>query len=268
MWFYNFNLYWKLVVKILFFKDINKKRVPYKDTIMSYIKILDEISKKWIFILCLMCLGFRCTSVKSRQSFEGIITYVTDIKHQESRADDEYFKYINQKYGDTIRIYHSKTGHRKIEYYQSGTYGLVYSTYNQKENRYYTKWKTIDTIYSSSAADNSLQLISRRKGDNMQIMGYKCKSIIIKATDKLSANKDTVTQKLYYAGYPYIDPKLYIDYKDFYNAENYREFRSPYLKGVFDFGPYILSYTAINIKTQVLDSTIFKIDKGIPIKRQ
>lgn len=196
------------------------------------------------------------------ESFEGVITYTVEIEYPENY---EYGWYMDQKYGDTMLLFVSSKGDYLRDYKNSGDMGWDFTSYSQKENVIYAKWKNIDTIFWYPASDTSIQLKSMFEGGDTLIMNQKCKSIFIESY--FSLDNLNLSMALYYSGYPKADPELYKNHKDsFYNLV-YPKSKSHFVMMVSDMGDFTITYKAIAIEEMILPLKLFSLPKDVPLKR-
>jgi hypothetical protein len=195
-------------------------------------------------------------------SFEGVITYKTDINFKKENV--QYREYYEQKFGDTLKVYYSESGNILKKFINTGEKGYDFNLYLQSENHYYAKWKNLDTIYHYNVSEQTLNLVQKTKGTSIKILERDCNFIQIDGIDPLG--KQPISQKFYYSGFPYIDSELFKDYNDFFTYEFLKETKSPFMKMVLDLGDYVITYTAIEVESKKLNSKMFNLPDGNPKK--
>jgi len=191
--------------------------------------------KKLILALFILCSLNACSQTNSKDSFEGVITY--EIFFVPKSKDQEFNLYQKQKYGTEAKLYISKNGDFKREYTKSGDKGFDFNIYDKSENRLYAKWRNIDTVYSLSAENNSLEFIEDKELKGETIKGFKCNAYLITGRDPLG--EQTVSLKYFYpVDKEYIDPNLYSNYNDFFYNKVISKIQSPYYKIIMDMNDF------------------------------
>ena len=206
-------------------------------------------------ILIITIAAFCCISYTYQGSFEGVITYKVDVVF--TNKDLPYREYFEQKFGDSLEVFYSKKGDILRKFHNAGERGYDFNLYLNSNNNYYSKWKNLDTIYYYQANDPFIKLISIDTGNQDQILGYTCNSIVVKGIDTIGQQK--VIQTYYYSGEPYLDPELFQNYKDFYAYDIFKRTESPFLKLELDLDGYIVTYTAIKIEHKSLNKKQFDL---------
>ena len=95
----------------------------------------------YFLITTLIVLSF----ATAKKSFEGVITYKTDIRFKKENV--QYQDYLQQKFGDTLKVFYNEKGDIYKKYYNTGERGYDFNLYLTSNNHYYAKWKNLDTIY-------------------------------------------------------------------------------------------------------------------------
>ncbi|WP_299680841.1 hypothetical protein [uncultured Dokdonia sp.] len=215
--------------------------------------------KPIIFLVTLIVLT---SGTIKNKSFEGVITYKTDIKFINENI--KFRAYHEGKFGDTLKVYYNKEGDIFKKYYNTGDQGYDFNLYVNSKNNYYSKWKNLDTIYHYNVSEQSLEFISSTTGTSENILGKECKYIQIEAYEP--KGKQSVIQKYYYSGFPYLDPELFKGFEDFYTNSFMDTAKSPFMKMELDLGDYIVTYTAVKIESKTVSLSKFQLPKGIPQK--
>ncbi|MFB9054626.1 hypothetical protein ACFFVB_16175 [Formosa undariae] len=197
-----------------------------------------------------------------KKSFEGIITYKTEIRFKKENV--QYREYFEQKFGDTLKVYYNENGDILKQYFNTGESGYDFNLYLTSNNHYYAKWKNLDTIYHYNVSEQTLDFINKTTGQSEKILGKECDYIQIEGFEP--NGKQTVIQKYSYSGFPYIDPELFENFTDFYTNDLIEKAKSPFMKMELDLGDYVVTYTAINIEPKKLSENIFQLPIDIPKK--
>ena len=204
---------------------------------------------------------------QTRQSFEGKITYKISIELKDN-IPTEYSTILRDKFGDTMVSYHSSIGTIKRVFLNTASdgYGYDYQIYSHKENRFYSKDRAKDTLYYFNATFNSIKLKNVETQSNYSdiILDQPVKSIIYTGISLADSQLVTITYK--YSGTPYINPKLYLQWKDFFTNEFFQESKSPYLEYILDTQIFTIKVQAIDIKEQDVDNTIFHVPNTLYVK--
>jgi hypothetical protein len=213
-----------------------------------------------ISIVLFLCA---CSPSEKRKSFEGIITY--NISFAPKTGNEAYSAYQKQKFGDSLKLYISRSGSFKREYPSGGDRGYDFNIYGQAINKIYYKWRNIDTVYGYDVSKNSLKFNKDADLAAEVINGIKCNTYQISGIEPLNGQPVTLT---YY--YPtdkeYIDPKLYSNFKDFFYNKIISKIKAPYYKLVMDMGSYVMTFTMTNIESKDLPEAIFSMPAGVPLK--
>jgi len=210
-----------------------------------------------IFANCYFCFG--------QESFEGIITYKVDVIFKNKKEDAAYKKYIVEKFGDTLKVFFNKKGDIHKRYIGTGPRGYDFHTYRTNTNNYYAKWKNLDTLYFNNVKENILKFIDKETGISKPILNKPSKYILIKGY--VPETNEMVNQKFYYTGYPYLDPKLYKNYKEFFMNETLQITKSPFLKLELELDDFTVIYSVISVEKKFLNPKIFKLPPNIPQKK-
>lgn len=200
---------------------------------------------------------------QSQESFEGIITYKIDVIFKNENVAHK--EYTIEKYGDTLKVFYNKKGDIHRKYIGTGSRGYDFHTYQTSTNNYYAKWKNLDTLYYYNVKANILNFISRDTGTSDSILKKPSKYIVTKG--HVPETNEMVSQKFYYTGFPYLDPKLFKNFKDFFTDETLKISKSPFLKLELELNNFIVIYTAISVEKKILNPKIFKLPQNIPRKK-
>ncbi|MEO8149638.1 MAG: hypothetical protein ABI723_18510 [Bacteroidia bacterium] len=220
--------------------------------------------KKLLLILPTIILFLNsCAQSKKQETFEGTITYKIAVMTKTDNAN--YNDYQAQKYGDKAKVYISKDGSFKREYLTSGQKGFVFFTYNALTNKCFTKWRNIDTIYSSNCSENSLTLVEEKDLPGETILGQACNGYFISGVDPRGGQPVSLTY-FYPKNKEYINPTLYKNYKDFFYNKVIEKAKAPFYKLVMDMGKYIVTFEIVNIETGLITQEFIKIPTNIPVK--
>jgi len=220
--------------------------------------------KNICLLLPLIALLFcSCAQTKSRESFQGIITYKITITPETD--NNNYILYQKEKYGDKLKVYFSKNGSFKREFLTSGQKGFSFFTYNALTNRCFIKWNNIDTIFSSSCSENSLTLLEEKDLANETILEQLCSGYFISGVDPKGGQ--SVSMKYYYPkDKEYINPNLYKEYNDGFYNKVIDKMKAPYYKLIMDMGKYTVTFDIEEIENSNVDSGIFNLPTNFPLK--
>ncbi len=220
---------------------------------------------KKLFLL-LQAIGLflsSCAQTKNQETFEGTITYKITVATNTDNVT--YNDYQKQKYGDKVKVFISKDGSFKREFLTSGQKGFVFFSYNALTNKCFTKWKNIDTTYSSNCSENSLNLVEEKDLPSETISGQLCKGYFISGVDPRGGQLVSLT---YY--YPldkeYINPTLYKNYKDFFYNKVIEKTKAPFYKLVMDMGKFIVTFEIEKIESGTISPDLISLPTNIPIK--
>jgi hypothetical protein len=205
-----------------------------------------------------------CAQTKNQETFEGIITYKISVTTKTDNIN--YNEYQIQKYGDKLKVYITKDGSFKREFLTSGQKGFVFFTYNALTNTCYTKWRNIDTIYSSICSINSLSFKEEKDLTNETILGQSCKGYYISGIEPKS-NQIVSLSYFYPTENQYINPTLYKNYNDFFYNKVMEKIQAPFYKLKMDMGKYIVNFEIEKIENEVINSDIIELPKNIPVKK-
>jgi hypothetical protein len=209
-----------------------------------------------VLFALIVCVPF---NLSSQNLFEGKITYQVSLKlKQENHPYNVYFK---QKFGDTVVVYINKDGSQKRTYKGSGELGLDWSIYDRKENQYYSKWHSMDSIFYYDCDSTITKLDKIYQGKSETILGDKCKALVVESYE--SRGDEKIKQTFYYCGKEKVDKNAYSDFKDGYLDKVYKKSKSHLRKWVFEQKFIIVTFEAIKIEWENVDKTTFKISKGI-----
>ncbi|MFK7747786.1 MAG: hypothetical protein AB8B65_05325 [Kordia sp.] len=210
-------------------------------------------------MICIFCTSF-CWS---QETFEGVITYKIELTFKKEDVPNK--AYIAQKFGDTLKIFYNKKGDIHKKYIGSGAQGYDFHTYKTNTNNFYAKWENIDTLYHYNVNENILTFLSKESGTSEAILNKPSKYILIKGY--VAETNEMVHQKFYYTGFPYLNPALFKNFKEFFLDEILKTSKSPFLKKTLEMDDFIITYTVIKIERKFLSPKIFKLPKNIPQKK-
>ena len=174
-------------------------------------------------------------------------------------------EYIAQKFGDSLKILFNKKGDMYRKYIGAGSRGFDFQIYKAASNKYYCKWKNLDTLYYYNTKENVLKLTNKEVGTSEAISNKPSKYILIEGYIPETGEK--IRQKVYYTGFPYLNPALFKNLKDFFICDLFKTSKSPFLRIEFELDDYIIIYTAVNIERKFLNPKIFKLPQNIPQKK-
>lgn len=218
---------------------------------------------KRLVFLFITIIAFCISSCKSEKSFEGVITYKVNVTFTNKNMPHQ--KYLTEKFGDTLKVLFDTQGNLFRKYIGTGPNGYDFHIYNVNTNNFYGKWKNLDTLYYYNAKKNVLAFIDREIGISDTIFNKPSKYILIKGYIPETGEK--VTQKFYYTGFPYVNPKLLQNFKDFFTDEIFKTTKSPFLKYELLMDDCLVTYSVLSVERKKLNPTIFKIPDNIPLKK-
>lgn len=220
--------------------------------------------RRSVLVLCtVLVVSSSCAQPKIQSSFEGIITYKVLVTTKAGMSD--YGEYQRQKYGDMLKVSIAKDGSFKREYITSGQKGFSFFSYDASTNKLFTKWRNIDTVYSSSSYSNSMTLLNEKTLETEFINGQPCAGYFISAVEPRGGQ--TVSLTYYYPKHKeYINPELYKRYEDFFYNKVVERIKAPFYKLIMDMGNYVVVFEVEMIETKTIDPTIIKIPDGVPVK--
>jgi len=199
----------------------------------------------------------------SQESFEGIVTYKIELVLKKENSPNN--EYIAQKFGDSLKILFNKKGDFYRKYIGAGSKGFDFQIYKAATNKYYCKWKNLDTLYYYNAKENILKLTSKEQGTSGVFFNKPSKYVTIEGY--IPETGENVREKLYYTGFPYLNPAPYKNLKDFFICDLFNISKSPFVKIELEFDDHIIIYTAVKIEQKFLGPKIFKIPQNIPQKK-
>ncbi|MCG8331739.1 MAG: hypothetical protein MI974_28900 [Chitinophagales bacterium] len=214
---------------------------------------------QFIIISILLLLG---TSVMSQKAFEGIIIYKVDTHLK--KKNHPYNEYFSQKYGDTLRVTIKQNGNMKREFIGSGELGYEWAIYDQNKNEFYTKWKSMDSIfyYDCGEVITDLQSFESVNGTT-KILDKDCESIVIHSIEP-NLNEH-IHQKFFFSGDEKIIEGTYDGFKDGYLNRVYAQSKSHILRWEFEQMFVRVEFEAVSIEWKPIDNDVFKIPKGITL---
>jgi hypothetical protein len=221
------------------------------------------MKKLILFILPIIIFLCGCSQSKNQETFEGTITY--NISVTTNTDNLTYNDYQKQKYGNKLKICISKDVSFKREFLTSGLKGFMFFSYDALTNIGFTKWKNIDTIYSSICSDNSLTLLEEKELAEENLLGQSCKGYFISGLDRKGGQLVSLTY-FYPLNKEYINPKLYKNYKDFFYNKIIEKTQAPFYKLIMNMGNYIVTYEIEKIENGIVSSEILNLPANIPIK--
>ncbi len=185
---------------------------------------------KIFFLLLSIQILNSCSSDK--KSFEGIITYRTEVSFKKDKVQNQ--EYLEEKFGDGLKVYYNERGDIFKKFLKTGERGYDFNLYINSNNHYYAKWKNLDTIYHYNVKNQSLDFVSKTTGKSERILGRECDFIQIEGFEPIG--KQSVIQKYSYNGLPYLNPQLFNNFDDFYTNDLIDKAKSPFMKMELDLG--------------------------------
>jgi len=221
------------------------------------------MKKTSFFILTIAIFLSCCGQTKKQDTFEGILIYKITVATKTDNAN--YNDYQKQKYGDKLKLSMVKDGSFKRGFLSSGQKGFVFFTYNSLTNKCFTKWRNIDTTYSSSCSENSLTFISEKDLPSENIYGQLCEGYFISGVDPIGGQPVSLTY-FYPKDKEYINPALYKDYKDGFYNKVIEKMKAPFYKLIMDMGKYSVTFEIEKIESGTVSSDIINLPTNIPVK--
>lgn len=205
----------------------------------------------------LFSLYFTTRPPKGKSSFEGVITYKIAIVS--NAKNPEFDEYLNQKYGQKLIFTIDQDGDFRRDYISSGKKGYEFFIYNVRSNIYYSKWRNSKTIYDNSCSKNTLKFVEEKSVSDEKIFGHMCKGYYI--SGKLPESNRTASLSYYFRKHhrEYIDPQLYIKFKDFFFDKVIRKMRSPFYKLIMDLEVYKVIFEIEKIERKSVNKSVFLI---------
>lgn len=187
------------------------------------------------------------------QKFEGEIIYQNTYKSKIPSLTDEKFVSLM---GSTQNYFIKGDKYKSIS---NGTL-LKWQIYIPTDNKMYTKMSNNESALWTDAGTNSDSVIDVILNKNViDILGYKCDELILNCTSG--------TQKYYFNVNLSIDSKLYVNHK----YGNWYSFVSKSnavpLKMEIDNAQFTMTSTAVEVKPQKLDNSVFQLPQGIAIAK-
>lgn len=213
----------------------------------------------YIILFTLLYLQGFCQEI-----FEGVIKYSVNVElYQENHP---WNNYLAKKWGDTLVVYHDDSGSYKKEYLGSEPLGLDWNFYNKKENNFYTKYYSMDTIFYYSCSTITFNFISLLEGDSITIKGQQYPSIVLEFSNP--KGEETAKEICYYDPELKLDPKNYLNFKDGFLDKIYQKTKAHFIQwSIEEKGLYKATFTAVEIKREKVNLSDVEFDKNLPLKR-
>jgi hypothetical protein len=216
-----------------------------------------------LLVLAIIFFLGSCAQTNKHNTFEGIINYKIIVTPKTDNL--KYNDYQKQKYGDKLKITIAKSGSFKKEFITSGQKGFSFITYNALTNKSYAMWRNIDTIYSSSCAENSLTLLNEKDLPSENIYGQLCDGYNISGIDSIGRQPVSLTY-FYPKDKEYINPILYKDYKDGFYNKVIEKMKAPYYRLIMDMGKYIVTFDIEKIEHTKVNPDNINLPSNIVVK--
>ena len=221
------------------------------------------MKKKLIVFFLLSTLISICAQNKSKESFEGIITY--KILFISKTNNVEYNDYQKQKNGEKLKIYILKNGSFKKEYLSSGEKGFDFIIYNSETNKSFVKWRNIDTTFISNCSENNLVLEEEKDLPIEKINGQECEGYFISGIESKSGQK--IALKYFYPkNKEYLNPIFYKNFKDGFYNNIIEKIKSPFYKMITETKNYTVIFEIEKIEKTVINPKLIEVPSGIPLK--
>lgn len=201
-----------------------------------------------LFIFSLL----NCQQKQEIKSFEGVIRY--NITFVPKTDNLEYINYQKQKFGEKMNLYIYENGSFIKEYVNTGIKGYQFVSYDADRQEVCAKWKNLDKAHCSSPLNNNTSLVNQKELPSEQILNENCKGYNISMKEPKSGQQISLSY-FYPDNDLYINPELYMNFKDgFYNLAM-QKMKAPYYKFIMDMGKYEIIYEVEKVDKMRLDKT-------------
>lgn len=197
-----------------------------------------------VLLLSVLSFTFSINLIAQQKEFEGVITYKVDAKSKKPEFNDKYWKNLSGL-GDNLTVYIKQGNYLR----QSGS---VTEYYKPRDEKVYIKFIGIDTLFYREYSSDTTSVINISKtNDIKKIIGYDCKSIVIKTS--------AGTNQYYYAPQLYTNP-VYdknnkLDRFDVFINET----SSIWLSEISDYDAFTLSEVCTTVEQKPVDESTFTL---------
>jgi hypothetical protein len=199
----------------------------------------------FLFLLSILLAG--CTN-----GFEGVIKFKTEVSVTDPAATG-FLEQLKNKYGNSLNVYYSASGHFLREYLNTGEFGNNHQLYLKGSGKLLINNKGSNEVETLDVSKNTLKLIEMTES-NDTIMGLACNCYNFKAFDD---HDQRVLTFCYSEKTPRIKPKDFKDHKDYFVDEFFKLSKRPYLKFSINARDFNLTFTAVELKEMKLDDKVF-----------
>jgi hypothetical protein len=206
---------------------------------------------KHILIISFLIASF--SSTFGQKNFEGSIKFRTEVL-----SDDlDFKKEIEEKYGDSLLVFYSKSGKLKREYLNSKDSGNYIQIYYPENNFLYFKYRNKPKIDSTDVSINSVKLTSKKRIAKEKIMNLDCECFEYKGISKYGQN---VTLNYCFSDLiRKVNFKFFEKHIDFFLNDYFQISERPYLKFSIQTDEFKISQTATQINEFEIDDEVFSI---------
>ncbi len=204
-----------------------------------------------------------CAQEGGRQypsDFEGKICYRVSVYVRDNSVQNEY---LSRSWGDTMEVYHLRTGHQKRVYYNAGYPGFEWGLYDVTTNTFFNKWNYSDTVYLFDCSSSTTKLRKIDAGPEETVMDKSVKSLVLELYDPIEAK--SITTKALFDEDLKLDPGKYRNFRDNSIDQIYNFTRSHLVKWSIDNQNFVVTFEAFDIQEMMLDEALFAIPKNVPM---
>jgi hypothetical protein len=203
--------------------------------------------------LYLLIVSLACASnlYSQKEDFEGTITFVRSFKSKNDMTNDE----LRLFFGDTVLVTIKKGNYKQKCPNANGITDVIYRS---KENRYYMKYKDVDTLYFYDGLKDTSKILSITidSVNRKNILGFECNSLT------MNFSKRTITY--YYSPIFYKNPDNFTNHILFHYDTYISQSQAIHLQSIVDDEFYFVQSTAIDIKKRSINDDSFELP-ALPI---
>ncbi|HVU57503.1 MAG TPA: hypothetical protein VHD83_20710, partial [Puia sp.] len=196
---------------------------------------------------------------KNEQEFEGVITYKILYKNKD----------YSSLYGDTMKVYYSKGDIARV-YNSQGPDAVRKDIFYGESHRYLIQRAASDTILTYDMVDQggSTLVSTKRSSEDTRILGHICKKMEFDEVYQRGVKFNVYNSFLYSPEVLKVDKRHFKDWNfGHFNAYVneagvfYLKFETSYRVGDRDL--ITRTYTAVEIREQKIDSSVFHMDTTV-----
>ncbi|WP_452228179.1 hypothetical protein [Lacinutrix sp. MEBiC02404] len=214
-----------------------------------------------LVLILLVLTGCKSSHTNSENetstSFEGEIKFAITITTTQ-KASKSLQQRLDDRYGDSLYMYYSKTGDFKRQHINTGKNGIDAQYYNANKGNVIITNKEARIVKELNVMTNSLKFLSKRKIDNEKIMGLDCACYEYLTIWK-KKNVDVTLNYCFSLDSPEIDPELFSKHNDFFLNTFYEFTKRPYLKYSMETDQFKLSYSAVELSEKQINKKTFEV---------